>query len=209
MVKTLSSTIAAAALATAGAASAQTGPSDGGRIYLGLGLGASYVTDDGFEGVDRFDPDAPFTFSGSQEVDWGGTANIFVGYRVSDRVSIEIESSAWGNERVRNLLSLNAVVWGDQSARVVPYVGAGLGYSRFLDEDGDIIGFYDGTLGYKLKGGTILPVGRSHAFGLEASFVSGADFLDDDDARFEVEQSFDAIGLAATYRYQFGGYPGR
>lgn len=219
MTRKLSSALALATFIAGGAASAQTSPADGGRIYLGFGLGGSYVTDDDFEGTDTLPresfPDG-IDFSGPLEIDWGTTGNVFVGYRVSERFSLEIESSAWGGEvrrfgddfAARTLLSLNAVVWGDQASRFVPYAGVGLGYSSFYVDDSSYPDT-DGALGYKLKGGAIMPFGRAHAVGLEASFASGGDFTVEESEFVEIEQAFDAVGLALTYRYQFGGYPGR
>ena len=218
MTKRLCAVTALAAILAGSGAAAQTGSGDGGRIYVGLGLGVAYVTDDGFEGTDTLPREGgPIDFSGSLDQDWGGTGNLFLGYRVTERVSVELESSAWiaeadrfgGDYAGRSLLSVNAVVWGDQSARLIPYGGVGLGYSRFaVDDDGEVFEFGNG-LGYKLKGGAILPVGRSHAFGIEASFASGETIEIEESEFVDIEQDFDAIGLALTYRYQFGGYPGR
>ena len=215
-------TIITALLAAGLQAAAPGVQDDGGRFYLGLGLGASvFVADETsgipirvFVGEDEFG--FPIVENRTTSIDsdagLGGASQLFVGYRINPKLSVEIESAAWlgdsdawvGEYVGTNLLSVNAVLWGDQTARLIPYAGVGVGYSRFLDDDG-VIDFFDGRVAGKAKVGFVAPVARSHGLGVEANLVAGPRF----EGSGTIEQEASAIGLTATYRYQFGGFAGR
>ena len=215
--------VSIAALLAAGVQPAAAAPQgEGGRVYLGLGLGVSAAVADETSGIpftviDGFDPTGqPITRTERRSFDRdnsvGGASHFFVGYRVSSRFSIEIESAAWVSESEywvgdyvgTNLLSVNGVAWGDQRGPFVPYGGLGLGYSRFVGDDG-AFDFFDGRVAGKAKVGLVAPVGRSHGLGIEANAVVGPAF----EGGTGIGQEANAFGLTATYRYQFGGFAGR
>ena len=186
---------------------------EGGRFYLGLGIGASYAVADELSGLPvAGQPDQSFSI----DAGLGGAGAVFLGYRVTPQISVELEAASWvvdtraysGEYVGTNLLSLNAVFWGDQSARFIPYGGLGVGYSRFLDDDG-VVGLYSGRVAAKAKAGIVMPVARSHGIGVEASFVTGPNFEEKEEFGDSVEQELSAFGLTANYRYQFGGFAGR
>ena len=187
---------------------------EAGRFYIGFGLGAAALVADETSGipfavmVGEDQNGLPITERRERWIDSdagiGGAAQIFIGYRISPRWSVEVETAGWSGASDywvsdpvgTNLISTNLVVWGDPDARVIPYAGIGIGVSRFFGENGTFDSF-DERIAAKAKVGVVAPVARSHGLGVEGSFVSGPRF---EDGFSGVEQEAAAFGLTATYR---------
>ncbi|WP_031549810.1 outer membrane protein [Parvularcula oceani] len=220
-------TIIAAALA-ASASCMPAAAQDGGRFYLGTGLGAAFPGNGEYElqGVDL--DGLPLSESGALEPNTGVAGSLLLGYRIRPRFALEFESSARLSDTSTldenivigtSLLSLNAVLYGKPGGRFVPYGGIGIGIAEFraddLEDDAgiDLADPLDRALGYQVKGGILLPFARSHALGLEAAYHGSGTFEGDDvDAfgdPFTMEQDYGAFNLNLTYRYQFGGFAGQ
>ena len=221
-------TVAASTAALVGVdtAAAQDAGQDTGSIYLELGLGAAFATDDDvrtegtfsdFEGGTFED-----TFEGSLELSAGAAFHILAGYEVTPNVAIELQSQGTAAEIddedvffAMNVVTVNAVYTGDRAASVIPYAGIGIGIANpsLFDDDGDEIDDDLGTaFAYQAKAGVMKPVGVHHNFAAEVRYVGTSGFsedFEDEFMRIEDEIDYGAITATINYRYRFGARPGR
>ncbi|MCQ8184420.1 outer membrane beta-barrel protein [Parvularcula maris] len=212
---------------------------DQGKVYLGIGAGAG-----GFPGasetfevevVSLSDPSLADLFADSNseedlELSPAFALKLLAGYRMTDSLALEVERSARGAvfDADENLFigtvytGVNAVFYPQVRGRLRPYIGVGAGYGALaLEDESSSNSFpgeesdYDGVLTFQLKSGALLPLGRSHALGLEAAYYIQDSFEAYTDpvvggggAELDLTSSFELNSFEVTlnYRFQFGGF---
>lgn len=185
-------------------------------LYVGVGLGAGSVTEDGavntFTDVfgDFGTPGETVVIEGALDYETGFAGSLLLGYALTPNISIEAETTGRTNDFDGNVgdtdfsvstLMGGVVLSGPVDAGVVPYVGVAGGLvSSNLDGA-------DNAFGYQLKGGLSVRVSGPHSIGVEVSHVSADGFEVDVAPGDVLELDYANTAVMATYRFMgLGAY---